>query len=111
MSEKSAVLLEASEVGGWGGICYSSIAKVILTDTATLGWPRLGSHPQYPLVLGSLGCLPSLIRLAGSQPYKAAIFWAFTVPGRKTENMGMALTLQAGQPGLLRPLPGCGLIR
>lgn len=35
-SEKSALLLEASEVGGWIGICYCSIAKLILTNAGTL---------------------------------------------------------------------------
>lgn len=33
-SEKS-LLLEASEVGGWTGICYCDITKLILTDAGT----------------------------------------------------------------------------
>lgn len=35
MSEKSALLLVASEIGGWVGICYCSITKLILTNAVT----------------------------------------------------------------------------
>lgn len=55
MSKKSALLLEAPEIGVWGGICYCSITELFLTHAVTPEWPRLGSRPPFPLLLGPLG--------------------------------------------------------
>lgn len=54
-SEHVALLLEASEMRGWGGICYGSKTELVLTDAVALDWPRLRFHPRFPLVLGPLG--------------------------------------------------------
>ena len=51
MSENAAWLLAASETKGWGGVCYGSITKLVLTDAVVLDWPRLSFTHSFLLSL------------------------------------------------------------
>lgn len=68
MSKHAAWLLAASERKGWGGVCYKSITKLILTDTVVLDWPRLSFTHSF---LSSLAHWAGGVKGKGfaSQPY------------------------------------------
>ena len=55
MSERAAWLLAASEMKGRGGVCYGSVAKLVLTDAVVLHWPRLSFTHRFLLSLAHCG--------------------------------------------------------